>query len=425
MTAPETSPAGPEPTEHLAWLAEQRRGLRAFARGAVHPAGGFGRLDDAGHLAEGSGIETWITARMTHVAGLAVLEGDQSCADLLDHGVAAFAPGGVLADADAGGWYASADASGRPEVTEKRAYDHAFVVLAAATASAARHPDGDNLLDAALDVLDRRFWRDADGLVVDVWDRGWSELEPYRGANANMHTVEAMLAAWDVTRDPRWLDHARSIVQRIVHAFARDWGFRLPEHFTPDWVPDPGYNRDRPADPFRPYGVTTGHLLEWSRLCLHLRHGLDGAAPAWLLDDARSLFDVAVHEGWSVDGHEGFVYTTDFEGKPVVRDRLHWVVAEGIAAARTLQLATGDPTYGTWYDTWWAHARDHFVDDRLGSWRHELSPTLQPASTVWEGKPDVYHAYQLCLLGALPEVTSFAGALRDGLLPAVGEAPPA
>ena len=33
----------------------------------------------------------------------------------------------------------------------------------------------------------------------------------------------------------------------------------------------PSYNRDRPADPFRPYGVTVGHQFEWSRLALHVR----------------------------------------------------------------------------------------------------------------------------------------------------------
>jgi mannose/cellobiose epimerase-like protein (N-acyl-D-glucosamine 2-epimerase family) len=405
------------PPEHLTWLADQRRGLRAFARGAVHPAGGFGRLDDDGRLVPGSGPELWITARMTHVAGLAVLEGDHAYRDVLDHGVAALLPGGVLHDDEYDGWLAAADTDGTPALTDKQAYGHAFVVLAAATASAARHPEADALLDSALDVLDRWFWRDTDGRVVDVWDRRWEELEAYRGANANMHTVEALLAAWDVTRDPRWLGHARSIVEHLVHGAARDSSFRLPEHFTPDWTPRPDHNRDHPADPFRPYGVTTGHLFEWSRLALNLRHALQRAAPSWLLDDARSLFDVAVHEGWSADGHEGFVYTTDFEGRPVVRDRLHWVVTEAIASARTLRLATGDPTYSTWYTTWWAHARDHFVDTERGSWHHELAPDLTPSASVWSGKPDVYHAYQVCLAGALPEVTSFAGALRDGLLP--------
>ena len=46
-----------------------------------------------------------------------------------------------------------------------------------------------------------------------------------------MHSLEALLAAWDVTRDPRWLGHALRITERVVHGFARSWNYRLPEHF--------------------------------------------------------------------------------------------------------------------------------------------------------------------------------------------------
>jgi mannose/cellobiose epimerase-like protein (N-acyl-D-glucosamine 2-epimerase family) len=400
--------------DHLTWLEEQRRRLAAFVRRAQRPGGGFGWLTDDGQIDPSRGVEVWITARMTHVAALAVLEGDTAYAEVVDHGVATFAPGGLLHDPEHGGWYTSVRADGSPDVADKRAYEHAFVVLAASSASAARRPGADDLLDAALQTFEQRFWSESEGLALDVWDRSWTVLEDYRGVNANMHSLEALLAAWDVTRDPRWLGHALRITERVVHGFARQENYRLPEHFDAGWRPRHQYNRDLPADPFRPFGVTPGHLLEWSRLALQLRRALGTEAPAWLLDDARSLFDVAVHEGWHADGQEGFVYTTDFEGRPVVRDRLHWVVTEAIAAARTLHLATGDPTYAAWYDRWWQHARDHFVDPADGSWRHELTPDLTPSSTVWRGRPDVYHAYQACLSGALGEITSFAGALREG-----------
>ena len=59
--------------------------------------------------------------------------------------------------------------------------------------------------------------------------------------------------------------------ERVVHGWARERDWRLPEHFTAEWEPLPDFNRDRPADPFRPYGVTVGHQFEWARLCLHLR----------------------------------------------------------------------------------------------------------------------------------------------------------
>ncbi|MFM6851866.1 MAG: AGE family epimerase/isomerase, partial [Terrabacter sp.] len=90
--------APPPPADHLDWLDEQRRRMRVLVRRARNPAGGFGWLTDDGDLDPGKGVELWITARMTHVAALAVLEGDTASADLVDHGVATFASGGLLHD---------------------------------------------------------------------------------------------------------------------------------------------------------------------------------------------------------------------------------------------------------------------------------------------------------------------------------------
>ena len=88
--------------------------------------------------------------------------------------------------------------------------------------------------------------------------------------------------------------------------------------------------------PFEPYGVTVGHGLEWSRLVLQVRAARGDGAPDWMLPAAEGLFDRAVADGWDADGAEGFVYTTDWDGSPVVRDRMHWVVAEAICAAAAL-----------------------------------------------------------------------------------------
>jgi mannose/cellobiose epimerase-like protein (N-acyl-D-glucosamine 2-epimerase family) len=377
--------------------------LLGFARGAVHPGGGFAWLDDTGRPVLDRPVETWITCRMTHVFALASLQGADT-GELVAHGVAALT--GPLRDSGHGGWYASA------AEPEKRAYEHAFVVLAAASAAAAGAEGGEKLLAEALDVVERRFWEPGPGRVADVWDRGWTRLEDYRGANANMHTVEAFLAAADVTGDPVWAARALSIVEHLVHGEARPHGWLLPEHYDADWRVLPEFNRADPADRFRPFGATIGHLFEWARLAVHLGRALGADAPAWLRPDAAALFETAVRHGWAADGREGFVYTTDFAGTPVVRTRLHWVVAEAIAAAWTLHQETGAPAYLARFREWCEHAETCFVDGELGSWHHELDPENRPAATVWDGKPDVYHAYQATLLPVLPPAASFAGALR-------------
>ena len=139
-----------------------------------------------------------------------------------------------------------------------------------------------------------------------------------------------------------------------------------------------------------------------------------------MLDHAVALFDASVREGWAADGADGFVYTVDWEGTPVVRERMHWVAAEATATAAALHAATGDPSYAAWYATWWDHLAEVFIDHELGSWRHELDPQNRPSGVVWNGKPDTYHAFQATLIPRLPLTPAFAGALRDGLLDSAG-----
>ncbi|WP_062386825.1 AGE family epimerase/isomerase [Demequina iriomotensis] len=399
-------------------LAAQRADLLRFAAGAARPEG-FGWLDDDGRVDASRPVELWITCRMTHVAALGALAaeppalGGPSRDALLAsaaHGVAALTDG-PLHDAAHGGWFAAAD-GGVPTDTAKQAYGHAFVVLAASSAVAAGVPGADALLEDALAVSLARFWDEAEGLSVEEWDASWSVLDGYRGVNANMHTVEAYLAAGDATGDDAWHRRAARIAARVV-GWAAHNGWRIPEHFDAEWTPMLEHHRDEPAHPFRPYGATVGHGLEWARLLLSVEATLGEAAPGGLRDAALALYDRAVADGWDADGALGFVYTTDWDGRPVVRERMHWVLAEAVNAAEALRQATGQAVYAEDAARWWAYADAHLIDHHRGSWHHELDPHNRPAGFVWPGKPDVYHAYQAALLPELPIAPSFATALRD------------
>jgi mannose/cellobiose epimerase-like protein (N-acyl-D-glucosamine 2-epimerase family) len=398
---------------HARWLEAEGDRLLAFGRASRHPDGGFGWLDDEGRLDPDRPVQLWVSARMTHVYALGHLLGRPDCGALADHGVAALQ--GRLRDHVHGGWYAEVAQDG-PVHTDKTAYEHAFVVLAAASACAAGRPGGAELLDDALEVLLGRFWDDEHQMLVEQWDESFTTLDGYRGVNANMHGVEALLSAADVLDDPSLRERALHVTTRVVHELAAGASWRIPEHLDETWTPVWDYHVDDPAHAFRPYGATIGHWLEWARLALHLRAGLGDAAPDWLLADARSLFDAAVAEGWAVDGVDGFVYTVDWSGDPVVRQRMHWVVAEGTATAAALHAATGDASYAHWYQTWWQHVAEVFRDTEHGSWRHELSPDNRPGQGTWSGKPDTYHAFQATLLPRLPLAPTLATALRDGLL---------
>jgi len=403
-------------TAHHRWLEQETDRLLVSAR-ASRVADGFGWLLDDGTVDAARPTELWITCRMTHVLALGALLGRPGCAPGVDHGVAALA--GAFHDDEHGGWYSALGPDG-PTDDGKTAYAHAFVVLAASSAAAAGRPGARDLLADALDVSLRHFWEEDAGMVRESWDRAFTTEEAYRGVNANMHTVEAYLAAADVTGDDVWLSRALRITERVVHHFAREHDWRLPEHFGPDWTPQLDYNLEAPAHPFRPYGATIGHWLEWSRLTLHVRAELGRrglSAPGWMLPDAVGLFDAAVREGWDADGAPGFVYTVDFSGRPVVHERMHWVLCEGIAAAAALAAATRDASsYDTWYRRWWDEAAEHFIDPVGGSWWHELAPDHEVSRTTWTGKADVYHAAQATLIPRLPLAPVLAPALAQGLL---------
>lgn len=401
---------------HHRWLEAETDRLFAFGEASKDPDGGFGWLNEDGTRNPDKDVELWLTCRMTHVYALATLMGRPGAAALADHGVDALV--GRLKDQAHGGWYAAVGKDG-PTNTTKEAYGHAFVILAASSATAAGRHGARELLDEALAVHTEHFWDEAAGMSRENFNTDWSEGEDYRGINANMHTLEAYLAAADVTNSQEYLKRGLSICTRAIHTYARDNRWRLPEHFDENWQPVLDYNEDTPAHPFRPYGATIGHWFEWSRLTLQLATSLQQAglhSPEWMIDDARALYDAGVREGWNVDGAPGFVYTVDWEGKPVVRERMHWVVAEAIGAAAVLWHKTRVDEYAVQYRQWWDYVGQHHIDHEGGSWWHELGTDNQVSRTVWEGKADTYHALQATLIPRLPVSPALAASLAAGNL---------
>lgn len=358
---------------------------------------GFGWLDDAGHDDPSHGLDLWINARMTYVFSIATLLEVPGAADLAAHGVDALRT--ALHDDEHGGWFTGVAPDGSVLDDTKGCYGHAFALLAGASATSAGIPGATELFEEAQQIHTTHFW-DADaGRCVEELSRDWSSVDPYRGANSNMHTVEAYLFTADVTGDPVWLDRALAICERIIGVTARAHHWRIPEHYDQDWTPVLELNRDRPDDPFRPFGATPGHAFEWARLVLQVDAAVDTPRP-WRLEAAQHLFTRAIED--ALDGDTALLpYTTDWDGEPVVAERFHWVVAEAVQAAEALGRVTGSALYAGFADRWWSEIEAHLVDDD-GSWRHELSPTLGPSDRTWRGRPDAYHGLNALILPDLP-----------------------
>ncbi|WP_196810984.1 AGE family epimerase/isomerase [Arthrobacter sp. 35W] len=386
-------------------------GLVGFAKAARVPSG-FGFLDRYGNVDTDRPTACFVTARMTYCFSIAALLGLPDVRSHAAHGVACLS--GAFWDEECGGWLGSL--AGTPSSQRKRAYDICFVVLGASAAAAASIPGANELMAKAAETLANRFWSEDAGALVESWDRGFGEPEPYWGATANMHGLEAMLALYGQTRDMVWRDRALRVADTFINLRARAADWWLNEHYGPDWTPLPDFNRSNPGDEFHPYGMTIGHLFEWSRLLLQLESTFD-VAPSWLREAASGLYETAVQHGWAVDGRDGFVYTVDWDGVPVVRDRPHWVAAEAISAAAVWSTLTGNPRYVGHLQTWSAYAQRHLVDAEHGSWHHLLDPDNRPSYSMWSGKPDVYHALQAVLLPGLPVAESTACAITAGSTP--------
>ncbi|MBY4276583.1 AGE family epimerase/isomerase [Rhodococcus fascians] len=393
---------------HQRWLDTESARLLRFGSSLEHPAGGAAWLNDRGHPDLSHPALTYITARMAHVHFLASMQGypgSRRKADRVFDGLLT-----TLRDSTNGGWFeSSADASSADAT--KTAYTHAFVVLAAAAAAAAGHPSGRGLLDEALEVVDRRFWDENYGMCADTWNASWTALDGYRGINANMHMVEALLAAADAGAPEVWRSRAVRICDNVI-GWSQANENRIPEHFTAEWQPMLEYNSGDTANQFKPYGATVGHGFEWARLLVQASLVADSPRGHDYVAAAASLYHRAAQDGWQPGPLPGFVYTTDWTGRPVVTERLHWVLCEAIAAAATLGRRTGEERYDNDYRAWWDIAADSFIDLVDGSWHHELDADNRPAATVWSGKPDLYHAVQVTWISRGVNSSSMVAALR-------------
>ena len=397
--------------ENQEFLQDVRDGLLSFGHQFPSPGGSSYYLGDDGTPWKDRNRETWITSRMTHVYSIGSMlghEGSEALADAALKGLR-----GELHDDQNGGWYAGLTKDNEI-VPTKQCYAHAFVILAASSGVLAGREGAAELLKDALALYDLRFWNEEEGLSCDTWNTEFTELDSYRGLNANMHTVEAFLAAADVTGDEKYRVRAGRIIDRVM-IWAKDNNWRIPEHFSSDWVPDLECNKDRPDDQFKPYGATPGHGIEWARLITQwalstYKEDKAGAAP--YIEAAENLYNRAVADAWNADGEPGICYTTDWNGKPVVHDRMHWTLAEAINTSSVLFHVTDNEKYAADYAEFMKYLDEKVLDHVNGSWFHQLDRENNLLETVWPGKADIYHALQATLIPYYAPGLSIAVAVK-------------
>lgn len=383
--------------ENKAFVRAMRKELLDFGKNFPSPGGSSYYLGDDGTPWKDRPRETWITSRMAHVYSMGVMMGQDGSKELAEAAINGLLD--ELHDKEHGGWFAGIKEDGSILET-KQCYAHAFVILAATSAYTAGLPDSRELLKEALFIYDKFFWDEDQGLAVDTWNTEFTKLDEYRGLNANMHSVEAFLAVADALENENYRVRAGRIINNVI-CWAKNNDWRIPEHFSDSWKPDLQCNKEKPDDQFKPYGATPGHGIEWARLIIQWAvstHGEDSENVKDYIKVAENLYNRAISDGWNVDGAPGICYTTDWEGKPVVHDRMHWTLAEAINTTAVLYRVTENEKYKEDYAAFMEYLDTKVLDHENGSWFHQLDRNNNMISTVWPGKPDIYHALQATMI---------------------------
>jgi mannose/cellobiose epimerase-like protein (N-acyl-D-glucosamine 2-epimerase family) len=272
-------------------------------------------------------------------------------------------------------------------------YGLAFVLLAYSSAYKAGILIAKDYIEETYQLMEKHFWSKEYELYSDEISADWKVVSGYRGQNANMHSCEALIAAFEATGSQKYLDRALLIGKNICIRQAGLAEGLIWEHYDSNWEINWVYNKNRPDDLFRPWGFQVGHLTEWAKLLLILeRHFKED----WLLPRAQELFDDAVEMGWD-EKSEGLFYGFAPNGDISDKDKYFWVQAESLAAAAVLANRTGDDYYWEWYDRIWSYSWKHMIDHKYGAWFRILDSNNNKYDDLKSpaGKTD-YHTMGAC-----------------------------
>ena len=272
-------------------------------------------------------------------------------------------------------------------------YGLAFVLLAYSSAYKAGILKAKDYIEETYQLMEKRFWSKEYELYSDLISADWKVVSSYRGQNANMHSCEALIMAFEATGSQKYLDRALLIGKNICIRQAGLAEGLIWEHYDSNWEINWVYNKNRPDDLFRPWGFQVGHLTEWAKLLLILeRHVKED----WLLPRAQELFDDAVEIGWD-EKSEGLFYGFAPNGDICDKDKYFWVQAESLATAAVLANRTGDDYYWEWYDRIWCYSWKHMIDHKYGAWFRILDSNNNKYDDLKSpaGKTD-YHTMGAC-----------------------------
>ena len=294
--------------------------------------GFFESVDATGRPLEGAVRRTRVAARQVFSFASAVELGwdrTQVAADIVSKGL------DHLLDAarnPSGGWAHLIGPDGRIADHSEDLYDHAFIILAGATAY--RILGDSRGLDMALAALSHieANWTDPEGGGYLEGSADTSE----RRANPHMHMLEALLALHAGTGDEAHLTRARDIIVLFESTFFEPRYDILREFFLSDWKPAAG-ERGLLFEP--------GHHYEWASLLSQFQAVTGRDLSSW----RHRLIAKADRDGRSEDSlfcHNAVLAT----GAVADANKRLWVQLEKLRALRLHPQVTTDEDVALLFD---------------------------------------------------------------------------
>lgn len=285
-----------------------------------------------------------------------------------------------------GGFFHTVAPDGSPRAQIKRAYGHAFALLALAElhriGGDARHRE------AAL-----RAWRDIEagffdgkGGLVNECGRNFVPIPGNRTQNPVMHMFEAVQALHEATGDKGALAGARRLgdfaAYKLVQGLpeSEGGGARIPEWYDEAWRPLP--TKDAGGS------IELGHQFEWSHLLT------TGAAVSPVYPQvADRLLGYAIAAGYDdIDGGCGLRAYPD--GAKTDPSKGWWQQAECLHALVVAAHATGRNDLWRRYEQTRDLVRSQLIDPEQGGWRAAYALPCKNGICNDE-QPEPYHMIRL------------------------------
>ncbi len=282
-----------------------------------------------------------------------------------------------------GGFFHTVAPDGSPRAGIKRAYGHAFGLLALAqvfrVSRDVRHRD------AALKAWDaiRTGFFDARGGLINECGRDFKPMPGARTQNPVMHMFEALLALGEATGDAGVLAGTRKLGDFVCYQLLQglaDGGARIPEWYDEAWQPLP----TKAAGGY----IDLGHQFEWAHLLT------TGAAVSPVYAQvAERVLAYALAAGY--DDNDGGCGKRAFpDGVRTDTAKGWWQQAECLHALLVTASASGRNDLWRRYEQTLALVRDQLADAEQGGWRAAEALPCKSGGCKDE-QPDPYHMVSL------------------------------